>query len=99
MAAVAANGINGSSMELRMNCSGSPSSGIAGFDLLSAMNHSRYVRVAYDYAKAALVVVHTMGSGPDSKIIQNAPLKLDADGKLEVIVLLDGALIEAFANR
>merc|ERR1739848_306716 len=86
-------------MELRMNCSGSAPSGIVGFDLLSARNHTGFVRVAYDYAKSMLVIDHTMGGGPDSKIQQTAPLTLDEDGELELVVLLDGALIEAFGNR
>lgn len=94
-----ASGIAGSSMELRMNCSGSPSSGLAGFDLLSAKNHTHFARVAYDFARGLLIVDHTQGGGPDSKIVQSAPLKLDADGKLDLVVLLDGALVEAFANR
>ena len=98
-AAAAASGIAGSSVELRMNCTGASASGLVGFHVLSSASHTSYVQVVYDFDKESLLVDHTKGGGPDSKITQAAPLSLDPSGELELVVLLDGALIEAFANR
>ena len=42
---------------------------------------------------------HRHGGGADSKIVQTAPGPLDADGKVEIVVLLDGALLEVFLNN
>lgn len=93
----------GSSVELRMNCSGRASTGQVGFDLLSEADHTKFVKVVYDYAAVELQVDHTNGGGADKAITQTAPLRGGLDSKggegVELVVLLDGALIEVFLNR
>ena len=94
------NGTSGSSVELRMNCTvGGTPSGMLGFDILSTEDRTSFVRVGYDLSKKMLVVDHSHGGGPDSKIIQTAPLTLDAHEDVELIILVDGALTEVFVNR
>ena len=97
---------SGSSVEFRMNCSGAAKAGgggQVGFDLLSESDHTKYVKVVYDYDAVELRIDHTHGGGADKAIVQTAPLRggLDGNGanKVELVVLLDGALLEVFLNR
>ena len=97
---------SGSALELRLNCSGgvggvarASANGYVGFDLLSDESRTSFVRVAYSLSGQQLQVDHTHGGGADAGITQTAPLQLDASEPIEMVVLLDGALLEVFLNR
>ena len=80
---------------------GWPARGVVGVDILAAADGSAGTAVGYDFASQRLVVNHTRSSKQSpSTIVQTAELTGGlGDDPLELIVLVDNALVESFLNR
>ena len=101
---------SGSMLELQLNCTGAPTSpgahgDVVGIQLLASDDLTQYTTVGFNYTSQRLFVSQKRSSaagllGGRGGLMQTAPLRggLGPDG-LQLFVLLDYALIEAFANR
>ena len=78
-----ATSVNGSSLELRLNCTGTPttatattitSSAIVGLRILARADQSEYTTVGFNYTSRRLFVDHTHSGSLASTIVQTAPL-------------------------
>lgn len=109
----AADGVHqarGSLLELRLNCTGRPSgAGLVGLKVLMGPDGT-FTTVGYNYTASELIIDHRHSSmkcpdrvtcGPKA-IVQTAPLQgggLGATEGVELVVMLDGGLVEAYLNR
>ena len=100
----------GSLLDLRLNCTGRPTStdGAVGVRVLIGEGGSTYTTVGFNYSSAELFIDHRKSSkqcpdrvtcGPEA-IVQTAPLQggHDADEGVQLTVMLDNGLVEAYIN-
>ena len=103
----------GALLDLRMACEGRPSGGGGGtvaMDVLVGPGGSTFTTIGYNYSSSELFIDHRHSStqcpdrvacGPDA-VVQTAPLQgggLGAGEPVELTVLLDGGLVEAYLNN
>jgi sucrose-6-phosphate hydrolase SacC (GH32 family) len=102
----------GSLLDLRMSCKGRPTgaSDAVAMNVLVGPGGTTFTTIGYNYSSSQLFIDHRQSSsqcpdrvtcGPDA-IVQTAPLQgggLDAGEPVELTVLLDGGLVEAYLNN
>ena len=102
----------GSLLDLRMSCKGRPTgaSNAVAMNVLVGPGGTTFTTIGYNYSSSQLFIDHRQSSsqcpdrvtcGPDA-IVQTAPLQgggLDAGEPVELTVLLDGGLVEAYLNN
>eukprot|EP01046_Picozoa_sp_COSAG06_P051939 COSAG06_NODE_8598_length_2119_cov_12.493237_1_plen_309_part_00 len=112
MAGSAAAIAKGSLLDLRMTCEGRPTgaSEAVAMNVLVGPGGTTFTTIGYNYSSSQLFIDHRQSStqcpdrvtcGPDA-IVQTAPLQgggLDAGEPVELTVLLDGGLVEAYLNN
>eukprot|EP01048_Picozoa_sp_COSAG05_P020848 COSAG05_NODE_3669_length_1918_cov_1.487631_1_plen_238_part_10 len=102
----------GSLLDLRMTCEGRPSGAreIVAMNVLVGPGGTTFTTIGYNYSSSQLFIDHRHSStqcpdrvtcGPDA-IVQTAPLQgggLDIGEPVELTVMLDGGLVEAYLNN
>ena len=102
----------GSLLDLRMTCEGQPSgaSDTVAMNVLVGPGGATFTTIGYNYSSSQLFIDHRHSStqcpdrvtcGPDA-IVQTAPLQgggLDVGEPVELTVMLDGGLVEAYLNN
>lgn len=102
----------GSLLELQLNCSGRPVKGArdsVGMHVLATADHTSFTVVGFNFTNNRLFVDHRSSSpGANSTVVQTAPLDIksaiagtsatDAPTTIELVCLVDNALVESFAN-
>ena len=91
---------SGAQVEARLVCDlgkAAPTNGTVGIRALGGSNGSSYTEVGYDFGNSTFYVDHTRCCAAASPIVQRAPLPAAIlGGRLELVALVDGGIIEAF---
>jgi sucrose-6-phosphate hydrolase SacC (GH32 family) len=90
----------GTQVEVRLSCASAPS-GAVGVDMLATADGAQRTRVGYDYTRQMLVVDQRASCGPahSGGIVQTAPAALAHGESVELVVYVDGYILEVFMNN
>jgi sucrose-6-phosphate hydrolase SacC (GH32 family) len=95
----------GTQLEVRLRCgsaavaAAAASGGEVGVDVLASANNTWHTRVTYDHARQLLVVDQRASCGGSAGIVQTGPATLGHGEPVELVVFLDGYMLEVFLNN